>query len=618
MIFALFITLGCFQAEALRLHRESVASVTVQTGTEGDTIVVNPRQKDDGSPNIVVGIVSVGENAPMGKYVKGQYENGWVQPIFERNLNIVKMHGHGLHIRELKSIEPRPFQMHEKLTSKQAKIIQSANANFEKFAFMGKCLRTPGVTHALIMDQDVVLVQTQIDSLTQMAKDLDASGKDIFFTNEDWHVNGTKLNGGMLFAKATDYSIRFFEEQFMSAQEGCVNDQICLNRMFEKNTFELTDHAIVKSGLNYNFAPQVWFKRQSGRYPVNPKMHQRFFDDPSLHLIHFMGVYKNIAQKILANLPPIPESVGLNKFFKAQTDEGLSMNCNDGMQATQCLDVDECASLAPSNSQRFALVVTHDLQREVHLPFPNMDSMLYQAKLHSLDVILMVPANATNPLKDEQKQKLAEQNIKIVEAPWKVPPNAKFNKGKNWCGPKDFIRLNIFSLTEYDAVAYYDTDVELQGDVTQALRCASRGYALTTQGPYAPLNLGFIAVKPSSALFETAVAFSEAADYDEEKGWDNAGWAPNNQHFVGGECGQGFLHTLLYKKNSAAAQMAFKKTGLQIVAKQLDPCVWNYQNRCPAVHFDCSNVRAHHKGVHGGCLKYATDLHYSPFKATPQ
>ena len=57
----------------------------------------------------------------------------------------------------------------------------------------------------------------------------------------------------------------------------------------------------------------------------------------------------------------------------------------------------------------------------------------------------------------------------------------------------------------YDAIAYYDNDVEIQGDITPILRCAASGKFLSTNGPLAPLNLGFFALKPDKRLFQASL-----------------------------------------------------------------------------------------------------------------
>ena len=93
--------------------------------------------------------------------------------------------------------------------------------------------RFPGAKHALIMDRDVVLVPTQIDSLTQMAKDLDLPERISFSLMKAGMSMTPKPMAACCLSMASDYSRQIFEEQFMSVQEGCINDQIYLNRMFE-------------------------------------------------------------------------------------------------------------------------------------------------------------------------------------------------------------------------------------------------------------------------------------------------------------------------------------------------------------------------------------------------
>jgi len=603
MILALFIVLGCVQTEALRLHNSGAS----HSHAEEDVWVVNPSPKEAGQVNIVLGMVSVGGTS-MGRFLKGEYDSSWSQPVFERNINIVKAHGHGLLIRELKSLPYNSWQTCE--TTKQKGNCDRVNANFEKFVFMSKCLSLPDVTHCMIMDQDAVLVQPKIDGLGQMASELEKAGKDILLANEDWHVGGEgtrNINGGMLFAKSTAYSKKWFAE-LLKYQQKCANDQLCLRRFQDGNLLETHDHVIIGSGMQYNFGPQVWAQNKMGRNNLNPEMTDRKYDDPSLQIIHFMGAYKNMVHTVLPLLPPAVNISSVKQFGrrKKKHEEKQPM-CNDGEKNVQCLDVDQCAAGAPATG-RFAFILTHDLEKEIKLPFPNMDSVQFQAKKHSMDIVMLVPEHAKHPLSAQDKSELEGQNIKVVQVPWRIPPNSKFNQEHGWCGPKDLIRLHAFGLKEYDAVAYYDTDVELQGDVSPALRCASRGYMLTTAGAASPLNLGFFAVKPSAELLDTALEFSKLADYDYKTGWDNAGYAPSGSKFVGAECGQGYLHTLFYKKNSIAAQKAFSKTGLKITASQLDRCAWNYQNSCPDTEFQCGQVRAHHKeakyGV-GGCVKYS-------------
>ena len=58
--------------------------------------------------------------------------------------------------------------------------------------------------------------------------------------------------------------------------------------------------------------------------------------------------------------------------------------------------------------------------------------------------------------------------------------------------PKDLIRLHALNLTEYDAVLYVDTDVQIVGDIQPLLRCAASGEFMMTEGSGAPMNAGFM------------------------------------------------------------------------------------------------------------------------------
>merc|ERR1719433_1221999 len=102
------------------------------------------------------------------------------------------------------------------------------------------------------------------------------------------------------------------------------------------------------------------------------------------------------------------------------------------------------------------------------------------------------------------------------------------------CGSQDLVRLHVLGLEGYDAVAYYDTDVQFQGDVTPVLRCAAQDRFLTTNGGVGEaLNVGFFAFKPSLALFQAALAFAREADYSEFTGWGQSGWSPAGGYYVG-------------------------------------------------------------------------------------
>ena len=58
----------------------------------------------------------------------------------------------------------------------------------------------------------------------------------------------------------------------------------------------------------------------------------------------------------------------------------------------------------------------------------------------------------------------------------------------------------MLALCLHCAPVRYDSDVEVFGDVTPVFRCAAQNYVLSTSGPNAPLNMGFLAFKPSQGF----------------------------------------------------------------------------------------------------------------------
>ena len=110
-------------------------------------------------------------------------------------------------------------------------------------------------------------------------------------------------------------------------------------------------------------------------------------------------------------------------------------------------------------------------------------------------------------------------------------------------------------------------------------------------------------------ILQAAENFAREADYSEQTGWAQEGWKPCGGYYVGGECGQGFFHTLFYKRQAMLKEQ-FQKIGQKWNALQIDKCMWNYQTSYQCNNFDCSRVRVHHKPMQPGsdhreCLKSA-------------
>lgn len=305
-----------------------------------------------------------------------------------------------------------------------------------------------------------------------------------------------------------------------------------------------------------------------------------------------------------ASTPSAPVSAESLQFTirrpQQRNVKGCTGCCNNGQSVVECFDVETCAESAQSGG-KYALVLSQfSNPSDNFLPF--LGGMREAADTAgNTDILLVIMAEDEKRLKPQNKKRLEEFNVKVMIVDWDVPPEFKFQRQGGWCGHQDFIRLHVLGLTGYDAAAYYDSDVEFQGDITPVLKCASTGKVLSTNGGMGePLNVGFFALKPDPKLLQAARNFGKIADFDEKTGWAKLGWQPSGGYFVGAECGQGFWHTFFYKKKSPEVTNALKDAGLGetggFEAVQIDRCIWNYQTsfQCKPSNF-CKEVRAHHK-----------------------
>jgi len=265
--------------------------------------------------------------------------------------------------------------------------------------------------------------------------------------------------------------------------------------------------------------------------------------------------------------------------------------CNDGTNTVPCLNVDVCASAGPTHG-RYAVVFSHVGKPTEDDFLPHVQELKARVGNSMDTVLLMTKADAAS-LSTEQKRALWINNVKLQRVDWAVPHD--MTQEASGCGQRDLLQLHALALEGYDAVAHYDSDVQFRGDITPALRCAATGQLLTTSGGAGePLGAGFFAVRPDPRMLDAARSFARRASFDATTGWANAGF--------GAECGQGLLHTLFYRRNVRASQLALAEAGLgspsAFAAAQIDRCIWNYRDSgatpsCPS-DLDCAHVRAHH------------------------
>jgi len=325
-----------------------------------------------------------------------------------------------------------------------------------------------------------------------------------------------------------------------------------------------------------------------------------------------------------------------------------------------CFNVTRCASkyTAPvpkrpssvGSGNTFSIVLTHSLERPPRARFrPESLWGFTQWQKKGVDTVLVVPScdnptrkkesgkehaycadEGTNrfnvpgrggnygifPLTADERDFLGKHNIVIKEVAWALPPGLSYCYG---CAIKDLIRLHAFSLLEYAAVAYFDFDVTLVGDLLPLLQCAATGEFMMTEGSFmSPLNAGMMALQPSKELFEMNLWYAKHAVYTDnitdfknfKGGWDGGGAIPGYWPFPGLGCGQGYLWTLMYgsglgRENGPsplAREAAVKFIPTHKPARLVDRCIWNYQRedaddkkRMCRPDFKCNQVVAMHK-----------------------
>ena len=333
-----------------------------------------------------------------------------------------------------------------------------------------------------------------------------------------------------------------------------------------------------------------------------------------------------------------------------------------GSKPTSCFNVNRCAAAAANRSSsstlpaKYAIVLTHSLEKPgMNGRFRPEQMWTYTAwQRKGIDTVMIVPgcsgfcdnglngqrcANCENtfgsapylgwagtkpsslrvyPLTPDERAFMAKHNVRIIEVPWVIPPGTSEKVGRD-CGPKDLIRLHALKLTEYHAIMYVDMDVQIIGDIRPVLQCAASGEFMMTEGSGAPMNAGFMALKPEQRMFDLATWFAANADFSADKpvlhtlhgGWGGGSAWPALGTWPGFSCGQGFLWTLFYGNGFGVAN-ATSKLVREAWAKFpdgvhkpriVDRCIFNYQREAPkesgstcAADFTCSDVINLHKG----------------------
>mmetsp|Transcript_38189 Transcript_38189/g.85929 ORF Transcript_38189/g.85929 Transcript_38189/m.85929 type:complete len:359 (+) Transcript_38189:134-1210(+) len=265
---------------------------------------------------------------------------------------------------------------------------------------------------------------------------------------------------------------------------------------------------------------------------------------------------------------------------------------------TRCMqdnEVEQCfvptADMCPRQAERRAIVVAYDFHSMLNLEEDHGGShqttrefMLSQAaaaRYHNADYVLVMPDvdHRADRVLEELKDTM---DMVFHKVPWVLPPNMSASipiESGGCCGAREFMKLHVFNMTQYDAIVFYDTDVLIsqsndskwsEGVLTPLFNCAASSYFLSTScSKHFPwVNGGFFAVQPSVDLFDAMLYELSRATVNKWTGWNGNGWGPKNFGATASQFRmQGFLSYFFYQGVHQKA----------VLARQVDGCIWNRQ-----------------------------------------
>ncbi|CAK9087933.1 NmrA-like family domain-containing protein 1 [Durusdinium trenchii] len=277
-----------------------------------DALVVDARAEESGGIIILQAVLSDSHSTWGNKKDNRKLEKrpDWLRAILATNRAHAEKHGHVMVIRAYPTEPQLPDWMIKECGKKSLqaciKMNERETYNWEKHLMMSDYLLSKqGFTHVLMLDADAALVQPQLDTLRRIAAILDAEGKDLFLTNEDWlDENGARrINGGLMFAKNAQFTQNLFQDTFDAHWAGynflknarigtpslrCTsNEQICLNDLYYGDQEHFTSKVIMASGKQYNRGAE-----RGGEAHI---------DDETTEIMHWMGGAKGTAGKALCN-----------------------------------------------------------------------------------------------------------------------------------------------------------------------------------------------------------------------------------------------------------------------------------------------------------------------------
>lgn len=240
----------------------------------------------------------------------------WMQELFKVNRDKAKRHGYRLVVRRnttlgnrgLVSSQWKGCQEHKQDDTYCRNFYMRQNHNWEKEGMLADYLNESANKYVLVMDGDAALVHHKHNTMQEMAKELSRTNRDVLMADEDWSNLGKgKLNGGLIFAKNTEFTRKFFSDIVQSHSLGddytgpgpkCKNnEQLCLAAAV-KSYPGFSEKLLLVSGSRWNRHPCLWGRGCSnGGIPKDAKIF-----DPNLEVVHFMGGAKGGVHSTLHNL----------------------------------------------------------------------------------------------------------------------------------------------------------------------------------------------------------------------------------------------------------------------------------------------------------------------------
>jgi hypothetical protein len=104
------------------------------------------------------------------------------------------------------------------------------------------------------------------------------------------------------------------------------------------------------------------------------------------------------------------------------------------------------------------------------------------------------------------------------------------------CGPSELIKLNVFAMTEYERVLFFDADALILGDLGELVRSSETLYTIDDGLGGGCINGGFLVTTPMKEVFTSMVATVRKGDFNVAGGaWGNTGtgWCYGGQTFQG-------------------------------------------------------------------------------------